>query len=100
MRGDIDADTHRLGHTIGVHDHPTFRIPGCPPGGLQQGLRRPQETLLIRVQDGHEGHLWEVESFPEEVDPHEHVYPMAIKGGAMCDMYLDKITTSQQGDYI
>jgi acetolactate synthase-1/2/3 large subunit len=34
------------------------------------------------------------------VDPHEHVYPMAIKGGAMCDMYLDKITTSQQGDYI
>jgi acetolactate synthase-1/2/3 large subunit len=34
------------------------------------------------------------------VDPHEHVYPMAVKGGAMCDMYLTKITTSQQGDYI
>jgi len=24
------------------------------------------------------------------VDAHEHVYPMAIKGGAMCDMYLSK----------
>lgn len=24
------------------------------------------------------------------VDPSEHVYPMAIKGGAMCDMYLSK----------
>lgn len=24
------------------------------------------------------------------VDPTEHVYPMAIKGGAMCDMYLSK----------
>ena len=24
------------------------------------------------------------------VDPDEHVYPMAIKGGAMCDMYLSK----------
>ena len=34
------------------------------------------------------------------VDPHEHVYPMAIKGGSMRDMYLNKITTSQQGDYI
>jgi acetolactate synthase-1/2/3 large subunit len=24
------------------------------------------------------------------VDPHEHVYPMAIKGGAMNDMILSK----------
>ena len=34
------------------------------------------------------------------VDPDEHVYPMAIKGGSMRDMYLDKITASQQGDYM
>ncbi len=34
------------------------------------------------------------------VDPDEHVYPMAIKGGAMRDMHLNKITTSQQGDYM
>ena len=34
------------------------------------------------------------------VDPHEHVYPMAIKGGSMQDMYLNKITTTQQGDYM
>ena len=34
------------------------------------------------------------------VDPDEHVYPMAIKGGSMRDMFLDKITTSQQGDYM
>ena len=34
------------------------------------------------------------------VDPNEHVYPMAIKGGSMQDMYLTKITTTQQGDYI
>ena len=34
------------------------------------------------------------------VDPDEHVYPMSIKGGAMRDMHLDKITTSQQGDYM
>ena len=34
------------------------------------------------------------------VDPHEHVYPMAIKGGSMQDMYLSKITDSIQGDYM
>ena len=34
------------------------------------------------------------------VDPNEHVYPMAIKGGSMRDMYLNKITTSQAGDYM
>jgi len=34
------------------------------------------------------------------VDPHEHVYPMAIKGGSMQDMYLSKITSSMQGDYM
>ncbi len=34
------------------------------------------------------------------VDPNEHVYPMSIKGGSLRDMYLNKITTSQQGDYM
>lgn len=34
------------------------------------------------------------------VDPHEHVYPMSIKGGSMQDMYLSKITSSIQGDYM
>jgi len=24
------------------------------------------------------------------VDPGEHVYPMAIKGGGMCDMFLSR----------
>ncbi len=28
------------------------------------------------------------------IDPEEHVYPMAIKGGAMSDMYLSKETRS------
>ena len=28
------------------------------------------------------------------IDPDEHVYPMAVKGGAMSDMYLSKETRS------
>ena len=34
------------------------------------------------------------------VDPNEHVYPMAVKGGSMQDMYLSKITSNIQGDYM
>ena len=34
------------------------------------------------------------------VDPDEHVYPMSIRGGSLRDMYLNKITTNQQGDYM
>ncbi|MDP6374250.1 MAG: acetolactate synthase 3 large subunit [Pseudomonadales bacterium] len=34
------------------------------------------------------------------VDSNEHVYPMSIKGGSMQDMYLNKITDSQAGDYM
>ncbi len=30
------------------------------------------------------------------VDPHEHVYPMAIKGGSMRDMILSKSTAAEQ----
>jgi acetolactate synthase-1/2/3 large subunit len=28
------------------------------------------------------------------VDPNEHVYPMSIRGGALCDMYLAKGETA------
>jgi len=28
------------------------------------------------------------------VDPDEHVYPMAIKGGSMCDMFLSRTEQS------
>ena len=33
------------------------------------------------------------------VDPNEHVYPMAIKGGSMRDMYLTKSLTSLGDNY-
>ena len=57
----------------------------------------------IKVQDATKLHAAMEEAFSEEnknrlvfvdvwVDPHEHVYPMAIKGGAMRDMVLSKST--------
>ena len=40
---------------------------------LDQRRARPQETFLIRVQNGDQGHFGQIESLPEEVNSHEHV---------------------------
>ncbi len=68
--------------------HVGFRVE--TPGDLHQAM---QETFSPALKD-------KVVFLDAWVDPDEHVYPMAIKGGSMRDMYLDKITTSQQGDYM
>ena len=68
--------------------HVGFRVE--TPGDLHAAM---QETFSPALQD-------KLVFLDAWVDPDEHVYPMAIKGGSMRDMYLDKITTSQQGDYM
>ena len=68
--------------------HVGFRVE--TPGDLHAAM---QETFSPALKD----RLVFLDAW---VDPDEHVYPMAIKGGSMRDMYLDKITTSQQGDYM
>ena len=68
--------------------HVGFRVetPGDLHGAMQETFTPALKDRLVFLD------AW--------VDPDEHVYPMAIKGGSMRDMYLDKITTSQQGDYM
>ena len=68
--------------------HVGFRVetPGDLHGAMQETFSPALKDRLVFLD------AW--------VDPDEHVYPMAIKGGSMRDMYLDKITTSQQGDYM
>ena len=68
--------------------HVGFRVE--TPGDLHEAMR---ETFSPALKD-------KLVFLDAWVDPDEHVYPMAIKGGSMRDMYLDKITTSQQGDYM
>jgi len=46
-----------------------------------------EPTLRLAFSDKNKDKLVFVDIL---VDPQEHVYPMAIKGGAMCDMYLSK----------
>jgi len=68
--------------------HVGFRVES--PGDLEGAMR---ETFSPALKD-------KLVFLDAWVDPEEHVYPMAIKGGSMRDMYLNKITTSQQGDYM
>ncbi len=48
----VDGPAHRRGHLVGVHVHLTGDVPGRPADGLDQRFVRPQEALLVRIQDG------------------------------------------------
>ena len=71
------------------------------PGGDFKTLVEAFGHVGIRVSEAMELDAAMEEAFSEKnknrlvfvdvwVDPHEHVYPMAIKGGAMSDMILSK----------
>ena len=69
----VDRDLHRLGHPVGVHDDLAADVPRRPADHLDQRPGRPQEALLVGVEDRDEGHLRQVDPLPEQVDPDEDV---------------------------
>ena len=68
-----DGPAHRVGDLVGVHDHLAVDVAGGPADRLDQRGLRPEEALLVGVEDGHQRHLGQVEALPEEVDADEHV---------------------------
>ena len=64
---------HRLGDSVGVHDHLTVRVSRGPSDRLDQRSRRAQEAFLVRVEDAHERHFRQVEALTQEVDADENV---------------------------
>ena len=48
-------------------------VPGCPADGLDQGGGAAQKSLLVRVQDGHQRNLRNVQALPQQIDAHQHV---------------------------
>src|SRR5437763_576019 len=71
--GLLDRPLHRRRDLVGVHVHLAGHVPGRPADGLDQRRARAQEAFLVRVQDGDERHLGEVEALAEQVDPDQHV---------------------------
>src|SRR5262245_57735103 len=65
--GLLDGPPHRRGDLVGVHDHLAVDVAGGPADGLDQGGLRAQEALLVGVQDGHQGHLGQVEALAQQV---------------------------------
>ena len=64
---------HGGGYGIGVEDDPGFGISCGPADGLYKGGLRTQEAFLIRIQNGDQSHLRQVQSLPQQIDAHQHV---------------------------
>ena len=69
----IQRALHRIGHTVGIHDHPPVDVSCRPPDRLDQRRVRTQEAFLIRIQDSHQRDLRQIQSFPEQVNSHHHI---------------------------
>src|SRR4030067_364442 len=62
---------HRTRHLVRIQDHLSRNVPRGTSERLDQGAGRPEKSLLIGVQDGHEGYLGNVQPLAEKVDPDE-----------------------------
>ena len=63
----------RLGHLVGVEQHPAVEVPRGAADRLHERRLAAQEALLVGVQDRDERHLGQVEPLAEQVDPDEDV---------------------------
>src|ERR1019366_4858755 len=63
----------RPGFTIGIKDHPAIDIAGGAADGLNKRRFAAQKTFLVGVENGDKGAFWNVEPFPQKIDPDEHI---------------------------
>ena len=71
--GLADSPEHAVGDGVSIHQHPAVHIAGCAADGLHQRGLRAQEAFFVGVQDGHQLHLGQVQTFPQQVDAHQHI---------------------------
>lgn len=63
-----DGALHRAGHAVGVEDDAAVDVARRAADGLDQGGLGAQEALLVRVEDGDQAALGDVEAFAQQVD--------------------------------
>ena len=61
----------RLG--VGVHDDQALGVARGAADGLDEARLAAEEALLVRVEDGDEADLRQVQALAQEVYAHEHV---------------------------
>ena len=71
--GLVDGLAHAVRDLVRIHDHLSVDIPGSTSGSLCQGTVRAQESFLVCIQDGYEGHFRQIESLTQQVDTDQDV---------------------------
>uniref|UniRef100_A0A0N5A6Y0 NAD-specific glutamate dehydrogenase n=1 Tax=Parastrongyloides trichosuri TaxID=131310 RepID=A0A0N5A6Y0_PARTI len=68
-----DGALHRAGHAVGVEDDAAVDVARGAADGLDQGGLGAQEALLVRVEDGDQAALGDVEALAQQVDADQAV---------------------------
>jgi len=71
--GHINRPLHTAGNMVGVHNNPTFDVPGGPANSLNQGLLGTKKALFIGVQNGYQRHFRQIQAFAQQVDADQDV---------------------------
>ncbi len=71
--GLFNRHLHGVGNGIAVEDDLAVEVARRPAYGLDQRTGGAQEALFIRIENRHQRHLRHVETFPQQVDPHQHI---------------------------
>ena len=69
----VHGAAHGVGNGIGIEDHQALGISRGAADGLNQTGLTAEEALLIRIEDRHQRHLGQVETFTQEVNTHQHI---------------------------
>ncbi len=64
---------HGIGDPVGIKNRLAAQVAGCAADGLDQAALAAQEAFLVRVEDGDERNLGNVQAFAQEVDAYQHV---------------------------
>ena len=74
----VDGLLHALRDAVGIHYHRAVDIACRASRRLRQCAVRTQEALLVGIENGHQGHLGQVQPLAQQVHAHQHaVQPFA-----------------------
>src|SRR5690606_22906000 len=71
--GFIDCLLHRTRDFIGIKNHKSVAISGSTTRCLGQGAFVSEKALLVSIDNSYQGYFGQIQSFPEKIDPNQHV---------------------------
>ncbi len=71
--GFVDGTTHGVGNAVAVQNGHAVHIARRAADGLDERTGGAQKALLVRIENGHQRHLGNVQPLAQQVDAHQHV---------------------------